>query len=48
MHIELTKALETSKHVAKESTDDKTGRRSASTAFKRIHDLLNSPEGGGA
>ncbi len=32
--------------MAKKSTDDNTNKRSASTAFKRIDDLLNSPGGG--
>ena len=32
--------------MAKKSTDDNINKRSASTAFKRIDDLLNSPGGG--
>ena len=32
--------------MAKKTIDDNTGKRSASTAFKKIDDLLNSPGGG--
>ena len=33
-------------NMAKKTIDDNTGKRSASTAFKKIDDLLNSPGGG--